>query len=82
MKGFLDSGRGGGSSKGEAGLLSRYISRLAGDGARLRKGLLDDRLRVRLEGFEPELAVWPGWKVGTLDMIAKGVVELGLLFLV
>jgi len=37
-KGFRDTGRAGGSSKGEAGLCR------LGDTARLRKGLLDDRL--------------------------------------
>lgn len=37
--GFLETGRGGGSSKGDAGE--------AGDAARLRNGLLDDRLRDR-----------------------------------
>jgi hypothetical protein len=38
-KGFRDTGRGGGSN-GEAGPLD------AGDAARLRKGLLEERLRV------------------------------------
>ena len=42
-KGFLETGRGGGSSKGEAGLVGRE----AGEAARLRKGLFDERLMVR-----------------------------------
>lgn len=37
--GFRETGRAGGSSKGEAG-----------EAARLRKGLLDDRLRLRPAG--------------------------------
>lgn len=41
-KGFRDTGRGG-ASKGDVGLLR------AGDAARLRKGLLEERLRFRLE---------------------------------
>lgn len=40
MKGFLDSGLGGGSSKGEAGE--------AGEAARLRKGLLEPKFRLKL----------------------------------
>jgi len=43
-------------SKGEAGLLGKRRSALAGDGARLRKGLLEDKLSVR-PGDWPEL-VW------------------------
>lgn len=39
-KGFRDKGRGGGS-KGD-----RWPLELAGDAARLRKGLLEERLRV------------------------------------
>jgi hypothetical protein len=44
--GFLETGRGGGSSKGDAGE--------AGDAARLRKGLLEDRLIV-----SPAEGSWP-----------------------
>ena len=61
-KGFRDTGRVGGSSKGEAGLLTRRASTLAGDAARLRKGLFDDKLRVMpLEDWlVPE--EWPAQK--------------------
>lgn len=46
-KGFRDTGRGGGSSKGEtAGGDVAVLRGLAGDAARLRNGLLDDRFRV------------------------------------
>lgn len=44
-KGFLEVGRGGGSSKGERGRGGE--ARLLGDAARLRKGLLDERLSVK-----------------------------------
>lgn len=40
IKGFLDNGLAGGSSKGEAGE--------AGEAARLRKGLLEPKFRLRL----------------------------------
>ena len=40
MKGFRETGRGGGSSKGDAGE--------AGEAALLRKGLLEERLILRL----------------------------------
>ena len=42
MNGFRDSGLEGGSSNGEAGE--------AGDAARLRKGLLEDKLRLNPAG--------------------------------
>jgi len=49
-KGFRDTGRGGGS-KGEGGPLE------AGDAARLRKGLLEERLRFKVgEGRESKKA--------------------------
>ena len=41
--GFLETGRGDGSSKGEAGLLGMEF----GEAALFLKGLLEDRLRVK-----------------------------------
>jgi len=42
-KGFLETGRAGGSSKGECG---RGGEKLLGDAARLRNGLFEERLRA------------------------------------
>lgn len=53
MKGFLDVGREGGSSKGDGGE-ARPGMRLAGEAARLRKGLFEERLMVRPAEGGPE----------------------------
>lgn len=49
--GFRDNGRGGGSSNGELGEArlgeAKAASMLEGEAARLRKGLLEERLRER-----------------------------------
>lgn len=58
--GFLEVGRGGGSSKGERG---SGEARLLGDAARLRKGLLDERFSDKPAGA-PVAACWrDGWPI-------------------
>lgn len=54
--GFLEDGRGGGSSKGERG---SGEARLLGDAARLRKGLLDERFSDK-PADAPVVACWRG----------------------
>lgn len=53
MKGFRESGRAGGSSKGDAGEARRGET-LAGEAARLRKGLFEERLILRPADGGPE----------------------------
>lgn len=54
-KGLRETGRGGGSSKGDRG------EGTVGDAARLRKGLLEERLRVRPRaGDRPDSPVKAG----------------------
>lgn len=71
--GFLEVGRGGGSSKGERG---SGEARLLGDAARLRKGLLDERLSDR-PADGPVVVRWlDGWprpsrSPSIADIVAK-----------
>lgn len=68
--GFLEVGRGGGSSKGERG---SGEARLLGDAARLRKGLLDERLSDR-PADGPVVVRWlDGWPISIANrrMLAR-----------
>jgi hypothetical protein len=62
MKGFRDTGRGGGSSKGDEG-----------EAARLRKGLLDERLILR-----PADGSSPCWNEPEADMLGDCLLGTGM----
>lgn len=64
-KGFLETGRGGGSSNGErGGGGEKLLGPPLGEGAPLRKGLFDERLRVN-PGDRPADEV--GWPIASSD---------------
>lgn len=64
-KGFLETGRGGGSSNGErGGGGEKLLGPPLGEGAPLRKGLFDERLSVN-PGDRPADEV--GWPIASSD---------------